>query len=296
MVRLSSGENRWSGVMIDSEGLILSTSKHLGYAPLADYVTASGRSGQAWVIGRDDDLDIALCQVIGGERNFDAVGLSAADAPPPPTDSAIVVLGYPAAANAPLDKREVRVLGLRTDLNSGARYLQVSTDIVLGTEGGGVFDNSGGLAGLRMTEEQLTAIGLGRPGEAYAVMASSLNDFIIPQLQRGTLVVKVTRLTGSATVFPSLPNIFTGNITVNGSPVQAGAFPLHARLTKQGLPDVWAPTIIGQGGIFQVAFSAPDSYDGGSVEFWANKLRAAERATYISGAFSLDAIDLTFSG
>ncbi len=294
MVRMSSGENRWTGVMIDSNGLILSTSKHLGYAPLADYVTVSGRSGQAWVIGRDDGLDIALYQVIGGERNFDAIPIAEVGAPP--TDSGVIVLGYPAAANAPLDRREVRVLGMRTDLNTGARYLQIQSDVVTGTDGGGVFDNSGGLAGLRMTEEQLIEIGLGRPGEAYAVAASSLKDFIVPQLQGGAMVVTAKRAPGSQTQFPSFPNIFTGNITVNGAPAQAGAFPLYLRVTKQGLPDVWARATIGHGGIFQIAISAPDSYGGGIVEFWANRLRAAEPTTYTSGDFSLVNIDLTFSG
>ena len=293
MVRLSSGEKRWSGVMIDSEGLILSTSEHLGHAPLANYVTASGRPGQAWVVGRDDGLDIALYQVIGGESNFDAIPIAEADAPP--TDSGIIVLGYPAAANAPLDKREVRVLGLRTDLNSGARYLQIQSEVVTGTEGGGVFDNSGGLAGLRMTEEQLIEIGLGRPGEAYAVVASSLRDFIVPQLQGGAMVVTATRPLGSATQFPSFPNVFTGNVTVNGAPAQAGAFPLYARLTRQGLPDVWARTVIGQGGIFQIAVSAPDSYGGGRVEFWGDRLRAAERGVYTSGGFFLVDVNLTFA-
>ncbi|MDE2765394.1 MAG: serine protease, partial [Chloroflexota bacterium] len=284
----------WSGVMIDSEGLILSTSKQLDYAPLADYVTASGRPGQAWVIGRDDGLDIALYQVIGGESNFDAVPISGADAPQ--TDTGVIVLGYPAAANSPLDRREERVLGLRTDLNSGARYIQIQSDVVAGTEGGGVFDNSGGLAGLRMTEEQLIEIGLGRPGEAYAVAASSLRDFIVPQLQGGVMVVTATLPLGSGTQFPSLPNVFTGNVTVNGAPAQAGVFPLYARLTKQGLPDVWVRTTIGQGGVFQIAISAPDSYGGGRVEFWGNRLRAAGRETYTAGGFFLVPVDLTFSG
>ena len=294
MVRLSSGENRWTGVMIDSQGFILSTSKQLGQAPLADYVTASGRSGQAWIIGRDDTLDIGLYQVIGGESNFDAVAVSQMDAPQP--DSDVVVLGYPAAsANAPLDRAQVRVLGIRTDLNSGARYVQIQSPIVIGTEGGGVFDNSGGLAGLRMTEEQLTALGLGRTGEAYAVLAGSLIDFIIPQLRGGVLVVDVPRPIGSDVQPPSLPNVFTGSIRVDGLPAQAGDFPLFVRLTKQGLPDIWARTAIGQGGSFQASISAPDSYGGGAVEFWGNRLRAAQQAAYASGGFSLVNIDLDFS-
>ena len=76
VVKLVAGTKTWTGLFVDSDkSRILTTSSSLGQSPLADFFTPSGSNGRAWVIGRDDDLDLALLEVISPGEVYSSFNL-----------------------------------------------------------------------------------------------------------------------------------------------------------------------------------------------------------------------------
>ncbi len=291
MVRVARGTLRWSGVMINADGRLLTTSRNLGAAPLVDVTMADGRVAQAWVAGRNDSLDIALLDVIESTGGFAFI-------PPGPggtldIDESVLVLGYPSGLNAPLDRRQARVLGIREDLNSRARYSQILVSQVAGTEGGGLFDVLGQLVGIRMTEEQMILLGLGRPGEVYALSADSLQGFVLRQLEEGISDIILSPSDINENTFPGLPNVFTGTVFEGTQPADPGSVPVYARVFKPGLPDIWTVAEIASGGAYQLSVNAGDDYQNATVEFWRDKKRAAVQRNYTNG-FATVALDLVY--
>jgi S1-C subfamily serine protease len=291
MVRVARGDLRWSGVMIGADGRLLTTSRNLGTAPLVDVTMADGRVAQAWVAGRNDALDIALLVIIESTGGFDFV-------PPGPTgtvsiDESVLVLGYPNGLNSPLDQRQARILGIREDLNSQARYMQVLVTQIDGSEGGGLFDLLGQLVGVRMTEKQMIRLGLGRSGEVYALSTDSLQSFVIRQLEEGLSNIILSDSDIDEYTFPGLPNVFTGTLFEDGQSAIAGSTPVHARVFKPGYPDIWTSAVIAAGGAYQLSVNAGNNYQNATVEFWRDKKRAAVQRTYSSG-FAAVSLDLIF--
>ena len=264
---------------------MLTTSRNLGLAPLADFTTADGRTGRAWVVGRNDALDIALLVAVGTVGGFDFVPIGAGGGLT--VDDPVLVLGYPQLLDAPLDRRQARILGIRSDLNSGARYAQLQVAAVAGTEGGGMFDTLGQLAGLRMTEEQMIRLGLGRGGEVYALASESLGGFILRQLEGGLSNILETGAGNDENAFPGLPAVYSGVVRDGGSVAVAGSARVHARVVRPGKPDLWYASDIFAGGMFQISVNAAAGYNNSTVEFWRDRQMAAETRDYSPGFASI---------
>tara|TARA_B100000029_G_scaffold510010_1_gene600516 strand:- start:1513 stop:2379 length:867 start_codon:yes stop_codon:yes gene_type:complete len=288
---MQSGETRWSGVMIDAAGRILTTSRNLGNAPLGEFTTNDGRTGQAWVVGRNDTLDIALLEPMNtaGNYNFSPLGGEGAMQ----IDGLILAVGYPQTLNSPMDKRTASIVGLRTDLSSGTRYLQLQVPSTNGLEGGGIFNNIGQLVGTRMTTEQMVRLGLGRAGEFYAMDAKSINDFVLAQLEGGLNIISKADSGASRSAFPGLPAIYAGVVRDDGVRVSAGSSPVFARIVRAGQPDAWYKSDIFENGVFQISVSAGIKYSNSTVEFWRNQEKAEEIREYSPG-FANVMVDLTF--
>ena len=295
MVRLSRGSTRWSGVIIDAGGLILTTGRNLGAAPVADFTTVGGATGQAWVIGRDDTKDVALLQVINPSQTYPA--LSLATRTTVQINEELASLAFTNAPIAALDKRNSRVVGVRQDLNTGVSYIQVQAVAQAGAEGGVVVDSQGRVRGLRMTETQMVRLGLGRAGEVYVMAAGPLSSIIVPQLQTG-----FTSILPSDTVIvgndpgspPPIPATISGTVTVGGQK-PATAIRLYAKVSKAGLPDLWFSREVRpeDDGAYAVAIGITVSgYVGATVQFWTNAQQAPQTALYTPGLFQ--SIDLVF--
>ena len=270
--------------MVESSGLILTTARNLGLSPVADYETGIGITGEAWVVGRDDRQDVALLRVISPRRGgFSSTRLSTAGAPQ--VDDEYAVLSYLPSPSTELDRRPARVVGVRQDFNTGIRYFQIQAVSHLGAEGGAVVDNSAELRGLRMTEEQMIDLGIGRPGEAYAIAADSLATLILPRLKQGLLVVlpRVTDAGDAPPVPPGLPSTFTGTVTVGGVPAPEG-LQVYARVIREGKPDLWfsQPLLPGSQYVMPISVTV-QGYEGATVEFWLDAQRAAQTAKYQAG-------------
>ena len=278
MVRMAQGQNRWSGVMINASGLIITQAINLGDAPLANFTTADGTPGQAWVIGRDDAIDIALLEVIDPATTYGAVEVSGAGIPAP--DSELLALAYGSAIGSALDKRTARVIGSRKDLNNGNQYLQIQAPVAEGAEGGGIYDTTPLLRGIRLTEAQAQLIG-GLAGEVWVLASESLGARIIPQLQGGYRFVLPTSGPGDSASVPPLPNAIFGTATIGGAVAPEGSF-VYAVVAKTGRPDLWFSAEVKAGGTYLVKLTVanPIRYSGATVRFWADGKLAPAASIY----------------
>ena len=55
VVKLTLGENVWTGAVVSENGEILTVSGPLGNAPQVTFTLADGTEGVAWVTGRSDE-------------------------------------------------------------------------------------------------------------------------------------------------------------------------------------------------------------------------------------------------
>jgi hypothetical protein len=278
MVKISSGSNQWTGVMVDARGLILTTSFDLGTAPIATFTTQGGLSGTAWVFGRNDNLDLVLLEVINPAGTFDAVKLYSGRAPD--DTQTLGMLQYPSAGSL-LSQQETRVEGSRRDLN-GIQYLQLRALRTPGAQGAAVIDNLGNLVGMRMNDAQMLKLVISRPGETWAMDGNGLVQMVLPALRAGVSIVNpepdaCAVLEGT---FPPLPYVFLGDVTVGAVPVPVGRR-IYARLNNfTSSQERWFSSIIDKEGRYQITASiCEEGFQNGIVDFWLDGSQAAQTAT-----------------
>ena len=271
--------------MIAESGLILTTSRNLGAAPLADFVTTGGIVGQAWVIGRDDDRDVVLLEVVNPSAPYPFMEVS--DAPTPGLEAEVARLAFTDAETAVLQKQGSRVLGIQTDLNTGVRYLQFQAGSQVGSEGGALIDTFSLLRGLRMTEAQMIKIGLGRAGDVYAMSSDALASLIIPELQAGLVNILPPDDDTAGTepgAPPGLPAVYSGTITIGGQAPPANTR-VYARLFKAGKEDLWFSQPLDTTGAYVMPIGLTvTGYENATIKFWVDAQKALQSASYVPGA------------
>lgn len=279
MVQLSAIGTRWSGVLIGETGRILTTPANLGTAPIASFVTSTGSTGDAWVVGRNDDFGVALLEVIGSGQTYSTVLL--ADDPLQQNEE-LVLLQFSGSGTV-LDLKMTRVIGSRQDLFTGTQYVQVQALTAPGAEGGALIDNTGTLRGLRMGEQQMIDLGIGRTGETWAISAGSLKNIIIPNLNSGVSVINALPDTGSSGAPPPLPAIFKGTVSVAGVPAAIGSL-LYARVTGARGDEIWFSEEITTTGRFVLGISInKNGFVKAEVDFWMLSGRSLTTSTYSGG-------------
>ena len=290
VVRLVSGGKQWTGVMISGSGLIITTSSNLGSAPVADFFTDSGASGQAWAVGRDDELDFALLEVIDPSAEYDFRELVSRLAPA--VGAELALLQFPGAGSV-IDKRPTRVVGTRQDFNTGLTYLQLQAVEVGGAEGAALIDQAGTLQGIRMNSLEISRLGFARPGEVYAITAESLAAIIVPRLQAGVMIVsKPGEGDGGPGPRPGFPAVFKGEIKIGGEPAAIGSI-LYVRVSRTGRTDVWASRVLTVEGRYLIPVSVTGTgYSGADVDFFLRSKQSDQRGRFESGASS--ELNLTF--
>jgi hypothetical protein len=296
MVRLSRGTIQWTGVIIESTGVILTTSRNLGSAPIADYVGPDGETGQAWVIGRDDAYDIALLGISKATKSYKSLSLSADSTVQ--IDEELANLSFSDSPSLPLDKRNTRVVGVRQNLKNGESYLQIQVGVQAGAEGGIIIDNYARIRGLRMSQTQMARLGFGAGSEVYALTSASLVSSVVPKLHTGftNILPENQGLTSGSDPGgpPPIPAIFSGTLTIGGE-IPAAPIRLYAKIDKAGLPDLWFSIEVepNPAGEYVIAIGITNSsYNRSSVSFWTAPDKALETTTYNPGSFPI--INLTF--
>jgi hypothetical protein len=280
MVQLSASSNLWSGVLIGETGRILTTSSNLGSAPIASFITATGATADAWVVGRDDDLDLAILEVISPGQTYSTVDIAVGD--PLQQNEELVLLQY-TGTGAVVDRKTARVIGSRQDLFTGIQYVQVQALRAAGADGGALIDNTGSLRGLRMSEQHMVDLVIGRPGEVWAVSAESLNNVIVPRLDSGISVINASSTTIASGAPPPIPAIFKGTVSAGGVPAAVGNR-LYARVIGSSGSEAWFSELIANTGRFVLGISISNSrFNNARVEFWMSSGRAPITSTYVAG-------------
>jgi hypothetical protein len=284
MVKLTAGSNQWSGVMIESSGIIVTTSLALGSSPLASFRTFDGSTGQAWVVGRDDNLDLAVLEVINAAQTFDAISMHTGDLPD--RNEPLVLMHYGVNSVTP-DKASSGLVGSRQDTITGIDYLQLSGFSAGNEQGGAAIDANGVLRGLRMDSDRMIQIGIGRIGEVWAMDAFALSSAMVPRLKAGVSVILGTD--GKCTELgapPPIPAIFKGDITVGGSPLAIGQR-VYARVTATATgKELWFSSIVVTAGRYFITVSICDpsfnttSSNTSVVDFWFDANATSTTSVY----------------
>jgi hypothetical protein len=266
--------------MIDSAGLILSTSRDLGNAPVVDFTIEGGASGSAWTLGRDDARDIVIFEILDPQGPYPSINMSSEALPT--VGSELAVLSYPNGRAGSLERLNTRIIGVRQDFNTGAFYLQLQAQAQAGAQGGALVGTAGELVGLRMREEHMIALGFGRVGEVY-VMASDALLENTSRLRSGYLQTSAGGGSGSekeASAPPAIPVIYHGTVSIGGM-LAAEKTKIYTKLSKGDKPDLWYSTPVDANGKYVMAVQAASSYNSGTVEFWAQAKKANETSIHL---------------
>ena len=285
MVKLSVGSSQWSGVMIDPAGVIVTTSLALGTSPLATFRTFDGSTGQAWVVGRDDNLDLAVLEVINPGQTYPSISVHTGD--PPERADSLVLMHYAATGFTP-DKFNSGVVGSRQDAATGIDYLQLQGFSAGNEQGGAVIDALGVLRGLRMDSSRMIEIGIGRIGEAWAMDAFALSSAMIPRLRAGVSIINSTAGRCEALgAPPPIPAIYKGDVTVGGVPMAIGQR-IYARVTKTSTgEELWFSQLVSNEGRYFLTVSICDTtFNAGVVDFWFSSGAAGPTSSYSPGFIS----------
>lgn len=290
MVKLTAGSSQWSGVMIDPSGRIVTTSINLGTAPLVSFRTLDGATGQAWVVGRDDNLDLAVLEVLNPGQQFASVEVSNEE---PPNRNENLVLMHFRTNGVVTEKFNSAVVGSRQDAITGISYLQLQGFSVGDEDGGAVFDALGRLRGLRMDSDRMISIGIGRIGEVWAMDSFALASSMIPRLQAGISIINSTA--GQCTDLgapPPIPAIYKGDVSIGGTPAAIG-LRMYARTTKTSTgEELWFSQPIANVGRYFLTISICDAtFANGVVDFWLNSVPSPTTSVYTPSGTLVNNLD-----
>ncbi len=291
VAKLVAGTKTWTGLFIDAEkSRILTTSSSLGQSPLADFFTPLGSNGRAWVVGRDDDLDLALLEVISPGEQYPSFNLTATG--DPALDATLVMLRQGGLTNT-VQKSSSRVIGSRQDFNTGLRYIQLQGLSSSDSDGAAVIDNMGRLRGIRMNEQHMIDIAIGRTGEIYAASVDGLINTIIPRLETGVSIIDAPLSGTSQGTPPSIPAIFKGTVKADGISVSKGQR-VYAKVSKAGSEDLWFSTTIQKTGEYLLPISISTSgYTNALVQFWVNKAPNPATSIFVAARTTTINIDVS---
>lgn len=272
-----ANETVWTGVVISEDGEILTTSPALGRDAVVDIRLEDGREGRACVIGRDDDIGLALLRpLLEPAGAYDYLALSGE---PPSVGQQLELLQYSSFKPA-LDARTTRVVEYRPT-PFGYGYILVDAAENTTADGAVLLDESGRMVGMRMPLLWLLQNQITNPGEVAAISAQEIVSAALPVLRSGRMHVRpVAPPTDPGFSPPPVPIIFHGEVTIGGVPASAGTL-VYAKVSKEGLPDYWQSTLLGVAGEYVLPLSADtQTYLGGSVEFWVDCESSSTVATY----------------
>ncbi len=204
--RSRSETNLGSGVIIGTEGYIL-TNQHV--IDGADEILISlpdGRGSQAVLIGEDRDTDIAILQIpiqgLAGIRIADSKTLRVGDV--------VLAIGNPLNVGQTVTMGIVSATGRnRIGLNTFENFIQTDAAINPGNSGGALVNASGELIGINTAIFSQT---VGAQGIGFAIpigLALDIMEQIIEfgEVTRGWLGIEGTELTARAAVASGNPGI-----------------------------------------------------------------------------------------
>jgi serine peptidase DegS len=204
--RSHSETNLGSGVIIGSEGYILTNQHVIDGADEILISLADGRGSQAVLIGEDRETDIAILQVpITG-----LIGIRVADMPMIRVGDVVLAIGNPLNVGQTVTMGIVSATGRdRIGLNTFENFIQTDAAINPGNSGGALINARGELIGIN------TAIfnqAVGAQGIGFAIPISLALDIMQQiiesgEVSRGWLGVEGTEISARAALATGDPGI-----------------------------------------------------------------------------------------
>ena len=286
-----NGQQVWTGATISEAGEILTTSQALRSAPIVNMELADGTRGQACVTGRDDDIGLALLKPLLAPRAYDFASLSNTAA----IEGDQLGLLQHSAFSDSLDTRITAVAEYRSS-PTGYAFFRIRANDITTADGAVLINQRGEVQGIRMPPLWLLVYQISNPGEVWAMEAPAVASTALPILRSGRMYIKPWWSWGDSIDLPPPSElvVFHGRVTLDGKDAPAGSI-LHARVSKEGLPDIWSHDPLPDDGFYGATVSAfSSSYKGAAVEFWMDCRRSPVTATLDHPRGSAVELDLAF--
>ncbi len=204
--RSHSETNLGSGVIIGTDGYILTNQHVIDSADEILISLADGRGSRAVLIGEDKDTDIAILQIpITG-----LVGIKIADRQPIRVGDVVLAIGNPLNVGQTVTMGIVSATGRnRIGLNTFENFIQTDAAINPGNSGGALINARGELIGINTAIFSQT---VGAQGIGFAIPISLALDIMkqiidFGKVTRGWLGVEGTEITAQAAMATGDPGI-----------------------------------------------------------------------------------------
>ncbi len=204
--RSHSETNLGSGVIISTDGYILTNQHVIDGADEILISLADGRGSQAVLIGEDRDTDIAILQIPMSGLN----GIKVADSQPLRVGDVVLAIGNPLNVGQTVTMGIVSATGRnRIGLNTFENFIQTDAAINPGNSGGALVNARGELIGINTAIFSQT---VGAQGIGFAIPLSLALDIMrqiieFGEVTRGWLGVEGTELSARAARATGNPGI-----------------------------------------------------------------------------------------
>ncbi len=157
VVSVSSGRGGGSGVIISSDGVVLTNAHVVGNRPEVQVWLATGTSLTGRVVGRDRSADIAVVKIPG--KNYPKAAI--ADSDRLEVGQAAIAIGNPLGLDRTVTTGVVSAVSRRLRRDNADGFIQTDAAINPGNSGGPLLDSQGRVIGINTLILNGPAGGLG---------------------------------------------------------------------------------------------------------------------------------------
>lgn len=208
VVYIEATNNIGSGMILSEDGFIL-TNAHVVFGVHTAVVKLSDkRILVASVVGRDENIDLAVLKING--NGFASVELGNSDIVEQGDE--VFTLGYPLGIEGNVSFKEGTISRILAE--NGITYLETSADVLPGNSGGPLVNKFGQVVGINtfvISEAQIKGVSLGETLK-FATSINSVKSFIAV-LKSGSVVLK-SEIQKSASGIITVFNISSGDQTL----------------------------------------------------------------------------------
>ncbi len=261
------GDVRRSGLVISADGLVVTSAAAVRERDTAEVIIPRVGVFQSPVLGRDELADLAVLRVPTNiELTFEELVGQSGIRP----GLAVTAVGYSSEAILGNSATVTSATTISIRTVGGVTYIQTDTALDSGLGGGPLVNDLGEVIGINTTAIA-SVLGQSIAGVGLAVHLSEVINRL-DELVAGAHFYKPTPPgsllpPGSTPQIPPFPNIFSGDVTINGEPAPAGTqvFIRVGRYVSE-----WVVTEDGRYPFITVGPPDDDGYQGEPVIFYVN--------------------------